>query len=68
MIALMRSMNTAEREVLIKKIKQFFARIENIGKDRNIDLSVEKPDHNKLQDITTYIVHDDKEMLDIYLD
>lgn len=67
LIRLLRSMTPAERDVLTKKFKQFFARIEKIGKERNIDLTLEKPDHTKLQDISTYIVYDDKEMLDIYL-
>lgn len=68
LISLMRTMEPSEREVLTKKIKEFFAKIEKIGKERNIDLSVEKPDYSKLQNITTYIVHDDKKMLGIYFD
>lgn len=67
LIKLMKTMNPEEREVLAKKVKQFFARIEKIGRERNLDLSVEEVDYNKLQDIVTYIVHDDKTMLDIYL-
>ena len=66
LIPLMKTMNPSEREVLSKKIKQFFARMEKIGNERNIDLSVEKVNHNKLQDVVTYIVYDDKSMLDCY--
>ena len=64
----MQEMTPSEREALVKKLKQFFARIEKIGNERNIDLSVEKIDHTKLQDIITYIVHEDETMLKHYFD
>ncbi len=67
-ITLLQEMTPSERETLVKKLKQFFARIEKIGNERNIDLSVEKIDHTKFQDIITYIVHEDETMLKHYFD
>ena len=49
-----------EKEIIVKRVKAFFDRVDEIGKKKGINLSVEPIDYNKLQDNVVYLYHNDR--------